>query len=117
VSALRTTRQGWTTPLAAVLLVVQGLAGGLVPLAHASERLTAPAHIEAQHASDCPVLHDELRCALCHYPGAQLAPQPARTGAAGRRPLAPRAFAEHVAPARAPDHLTAPPRAPPAPHA
>ncbi len=56
-----------TAPLAALLLVIQGIAGGVVPLAHASERFTAPAHIEAQHGSGCLALHDELRCVLCHY--------------------------------------------------
>ena len=66
-----------------------------MPLAHASERFTAPAHIEAQHGSGCLALHDELRCVLCHYAATRLRER----------------FA--VAPTACADHLTAPPRAPP----
>src|SRR5207237_10556407 len=69
----------WTRSLAALLLVLQGLAGSAVSLAHASERFTAPIHIEAQHASTCIALHDELRCTLCHYAGSQLQAQQPRT--------------------------------------
>jgi hypothetical protein len=54
----------WTRSLAALLLGLQALAGGVVSLAHASERLNAPIHIEARHASACIALHDELRCTL-----------------------------------------------------
>ena len=92
--ALTTTRNRWTRYLATLLLVLQGLAGGAVSLAHASERLTAPAHIEAQHGSACLALHDELRCALCQWAGAQAAPprdaartpMPSRRGAPTRGP-------------------------------
>ena len=63
--ALTTTPNRWTRRLAALLLVLQGLAGGAVPLAHASERLSAPAHVEAQHGAGCVALHDGLRCPLC----------------------------------------------------
>src|SRR2546426_3719426 len=45
--------------LAALLLVLQGLAGGAVPLAHASERLRAPAHVEAQHGAGCVARSEE----------------------------------------------------------
>ncbi|HYU00904.1 MAG TPA: hypothetical protein VEK85_11025 [Gemmatimonadales bacterium] len=102
-----------TAPLAALLLVIQGIAGGVVPLAHASERFTAPAHIEAQHGSGCLALHDELRCVLCHYAATRVTTQqprlqPAATTASER----PRErFA--IAPIACADHLTAPPRAPP----
>lgn len=109
-----TRANGWTRRLALPLLVLQGLAGGAVPLAHASERLSAPIHIEAQHASTCVALHDELRCALCHYAGSQLQ-------ASAPLSVAPSAGApERLGPARdaAPPHRlrlrTAPPRAPPA---
>jgi len=60
-------RTQWTAPLAALLLVLQGIAGGVVPLAHAAEPFSAPAHIEAQHGSGCLAVHDELRCVLCQY--------------------------------------------------
>ena len=106
-------RTRWTAPLAALLLVLQGIAGGVVPLAHASEQFTAPAHIEAQHGSGCLALHDELRCALCQY---------AATGVTIQRPdeqPVARPHAESpqdrcpVAPTPGARHLTAPPRAPP----
>ena len=106
-------RTRWTRRLAALLLVLQGLAGGAVPLAHASERLSAPAHIEAQHGAGCLALHDSLRCALCQYAGSHVtAPQMrahAARGATVERPprgpdLAPRGRRERAA---------APPRAPP----
>src|SRR5438128_634712 len=77
--AATTQRRRGTVPLAAALLVIQGLAGGLVPLVHASERLSAPAHIEARHDAGCLALHDELRCALCHYANSRVQPQQART--------------------------------------
>src|SRR3989442_10800603 len=59
----------------AVLLVVQALASGAVSLAHARDVLVAPAGIEASHSSRCAILHDELRCALCHYAGTRVVAQ------------------------------------------
>ena len=108
-----TTPTHWTRSLATLLLVLQALAGGAVSLAHASERLSAPVHIEAQHASACIVLHDELRCTLCHYAGSQLQAQQPRTqpaaAAATDSPL-PR---PGTAPVCRADRRTAPPRGPP----
>jgi len=102
-----------TAPLAALLLVIQGIAGGVVPLAHASERFTAPAHIEAQHGSGCLALHDELRCVLCHYAATRVTTQQPRlqpaAATASERPR--ERFA--IGPTACADHLTAPPRAPP----
>lgn len=107
------THTRWTRRLAALLLVLQGLAGGAVPLAHASERLSAPVHIEAQHGAGCLALHDSLRCALCHYAGSQVTSPQARTRPAGvravERPLGARDVPHH---ARS-EHRTASPRAPP----
>ncbi|HEX4573801.1 MAG TPA: hypothetical protein VH158_01625 [Gemmatimonadales bacterium] len=110
---LSTTRGRSTAPLALALLVIQGLAGGAVPLAHASEHFSAPAHVEAHHDAGCLALHDELRCALCQFAGSQVAPELVRSIAvtaprAARRPPRPR-----VAPAAGSQHRTAPPRAPP----
>ncbi len=110
---LTTTRNRWTVPLAAVLLVIQGLAGAAVPLAHASERLSAPAHVEAQHGAGCLALHDALRCASCHYANLRVVPQQARSAPAARVLAEPRPWWADVAPAAAHQHLTAPPRAPP----
>ena len=108
-----TQRRRGTVPLAAALLVIQGLAGGLVPLVHASERLSAPAHIEARHDAGCLALHDELRCALCHYANSRVQPQQARTfaptAAHPERTVTPPA----VAPAARFTRLSSPPRAPP----
>jgi len=115
MTAFRTKRSRSTAPLAMLLLVLQGLAGGLAPLAHASERLSAPAHIEAHHATACLVLHDALRCALCHYAGTRVLPQPARAQPATTTRTEPRPDCAELAPPRASDHLIAPPRAPPTP--
>ena len=106
-------RTRWTAPLAALLLVIQGIAGGVVPVAHAAEQFTAPAHIEAQHGSGCLAVHDELRCVLCQYAATRVTIQ--RSDA----PLVATLRAESpydrypVAPTLAARHLTAPPRAPP----
>src|SRR5260370_5915428 len=59
----------------ALLLAIQAAAGGAVSLAHARDVLLAPAGIEASHSSRCAILHDELRCALCHYAGSRVAAQ------------------------------------------
>jgi hypothetical protein len=61
--------------LAAVLLALQAVAGGAVTLADAFEPLTAASHIEAPHELGCPVVHDALRCALCHYAGTRVVVQ------------------------------------------
>lgn len=110
---LATTPNRSTVPLAALLLVVQALAGGAVALAHASEHFSAPTRIEAQHDASCLALHDELRCALCYYAGTRARPQPAHrfTGPIAR-PEPPRA-ARIVLPASRSTHFAFPPRAPP----
>jgi hypothetical protein len=113
VIALSTKRNRWSVPLAALLLMLQGLAGGAVALAHASEPLTAPAHVEARHDAGCLALHDELRCALCHYAGSQVVLQPTRPAPAATRLTEALPGRAERAPAAAPRHLTAPPRAPP----
>jgi hypothetical protein len=113
VTALTTTPNRWTRRLAALLLVLQGLAGSAVSLAHASERLSAPIHVEAQHATACIALHDELRCALCHYAGSQVQSQPPRTPLAAAAATDARLPGRSAAPACRSDHRTAPPRGPP----
>jgi hypothetical protein len=115
VIALTTTRNRWTRYLATLLLVLQGLAGGVVSLAHASERLTAPAHIEAQHGSACLALHDELRCALCQWAGAQAAPRPTQMPPLRQASTERRRADPDAPPARRPEARSAPPRAPPTP--
>lgn len=111
--ALTTTRTRRTRPLALVLLVIQGAAAGTVALAHASEHFSAPAHVEGHRDAGCLVLHDELRCALCQFAGSQVTlervhPAPVSTTLTEPRPV----WADRE-PIAAPQHLTAPPRAPP----
>ena len=50
-----------------ILLVVQVLGGGAVTLAHARDVVVAQAGVEANHTARCAILHNELRCALCHF--------------------------------------------------
>lgn len=113
MSAPRISRLRSTSWLAALLLVLQAAAGGAVSLADASEPVTAPSHIEAQHEAACPVLHDALRCALCHYAGTRVIVQhtaiilPSRPQAM----VAPRLDSARVVALAI--HFTASPRAPP----
>ena len=111
--ALTTTPNRWTRRLAALLLVLHGLAAGAVPLAHASERLSAPAHIEAQHGAGCLALHDSLRCSMCQYASSQVVRQQLRTQGPAATTIERRPIEREVAPYRRPDHPNAPPRAPP----
>ncbi|HKW41674.1 MAG TPA: hypothetical protein VJN39_10530 [Gemmatimonadales bacterium] len=111
--ALTATRNRCTRRLAALLLVLQGLAGGVVPLAHASERLTAPAHIEAQHGAGCLALHDSFRCALCQLAGSQVTTQQVRAQPRAAATVEARFQQYDAPPARRPAQRTAPPRAPP----
>ncbi|MGH7569513.1 MAG: hypothetical protein ACREL9_11230 [Gemmatimonadales bacterium] len=99
--------------LAGLLLVLQSLAGGAVALAHAAERTTAPAAIEAQHSARCPVLHDVAKCPQCQYAGAHAVVRQLR-GLLPAGPVAePRPWAAGVAIAVAPDHPASRPRPPP----
>ena len=96
-----------------VLLAIQALGGGAVTLAHAAEPLTAPIHIEAPHELGCQVLHDVLRCALCHYASAQVVVQRAVVTPPARptRPQGP--TTRLIIAVSGIDHLTPPARAPP----
>src|SRR5258708_33728362 len=55
----------------ALLLVLQALAGGVVALAHAGERPSAPVAIESHHDPHCLVLHDYLRGPPCQHASPQ----------------------------------------------
>ena len=112
--ALTTTPNRWTRRVATLVLVLQGLAGSAVPLAHASERLTAPAHVEAQHGAGCLALHDSLRCGLCQLAGLQVTPQRVRTQTHAAATVERRPSECDSGAVRRLDHPTAPPRAPPA---
>jgi hypothetical protein len=95
-----------------ILLAIQALGGGAISLAHARDVVVAPPGFEASHSARCAILHDELRCALCHYAGARVVTQQAFI-------LATPATAIHVASVQplvsvaATVRRTAPARAPP----
>ena len=55
-----------------ILLVIQVLGGGAVTLAHARDAVVPPPGYEAGHNARCAILHDEMRCALCHYASARV---------------------------------------------
>jgi hypothetical protein len=97
----------------AILLAIQALGGGAITLAHARDAVVAPPGFEASHNARCAILHDELRCALCHYASARVVTQPVFT-------LSTPATAVRFAPVQVvvvvatTVILTAPARAPPA---
>jgi hypothetical protein len=97
----------------ALLLALQALGGGAVPLAHATDRTTAPVALESQHTASCPVLHDAARCAICQYASVRVLPTTSvpstHWAAAATLVVAPR----FVPPTGTAEHFDAPPRAPP----
>jgi hypothetical protein len=62
-----------------ILLAIQAVGGGAITLAHARDVLVAPPGFEASHDARCAILHDEVRCALCHYAGARVITPPVFT--------------------------------------
>lgn len=62
-----------------LLLAIQAFGGGAITLAHARDAVVAPPGWEARHSHGCAILHDELRCALCHYASARVVRQQAFT--------------------------------------
>ena len=97
----------------AILLVIQALGGGAVSFAHARDAVVQPPGYEASHNARCAILHDEMRCALCHYASARVVTQQVFTLPA---PVA----ARRVTSSRttrftpSPERFTPPPRGPPA---
>lgn len=96
----------------AVLLALQVFGSGAVSLAEAHEVMVAPPGIEATHSARCVILHDEMRCALCHYASTRVAVQPAfrlstPNTAVHFTPV------QSTLPAGATIRRTAPPRGPP----
>lgn len=96
-----------------VLLIIQALGSGAVTLAHAQDVVAAAAAVEKSHDARCPVLHDALRCALCHYAGARVVRQQpvVISPSHSARVLVPQAHRVVVVATAA--RYTAPPRAPP----
>ena len=66
----------------AILLAIQAAGGGAISLAHARDAVVQPPGYEAGHDARCAILHDEMRCALCHYASARVVTQHAFTLAA-----------------------------------
>ena len=97
-----------------LLLIIQALGSGAVTLAHAQDVVAAAVAVEKSHDARCPVLHDALRCALCHYAGARVVRQPTIVISPSRpaRVLVPRAHRVMVV-ASAVRYTAPPPRAPP----
>ena len=60
--------------MAALLLVLQGVAGISVAWAHANEPASAVVTIEAGHEANCRVIHDESRCPICQYARSLITP-------------------------------------------
>ena len=98
-------------PLAA-LLVIQALGGGAITLAHARDVVAAPPGVEASHDARCAILHDEMRCALCHYASARVVTPQTFTIVAHANTVR-FALPEPVVWVAFVTHLTAPARAPP----
>jgi hypothetical protein len=96
-----------------LLLILQALGSGAVTLAHAQDVVAAAVAVEKSHDARCPVLHDALRCALCHYAGARVVRQQTIVISPSRpaRVLVPRAHRVVVVTSIV--RYTAPPRAPP----
>ncbi len=59
----------------AILLAIQAAGGGAISLAHARDAVVQPPGYEAGHDARCAILHDEMRCALCHYASARVVTQ------------------------------------------
>jgi hypothetical protein len=95
-----------------LLLAIQALGGGAITLAHARDAVVAPPGYEARHDGRCAILHDELRCALCHYASARVVRQQPFTLAVPTVAVRVAAVQPMVA-LVAVVHRTAPARAPP----
>ena len=91
----------WQRRVAALLFVLQAVAGTAVTLAHAAEASGGPATLETHHTTQCVILHDPARCAQCQFhatrmlsPVTRRTPLPSITGRRlPGRPAAPGALA------------------------
>ena len=96
----------------AVLLAIQAIGGGAITLAHARDVVAAPPGFEARHDGRCAILHDELRCALCHYASARVVTPPTFTVPAPAETIR-FTLVQPIVPVAAVTRLSAPARAPP----
>jgi len=105
---------GWARGVAALLLTLQGLAGGAVALAHAADSQRGPVAVESGHSAQCVVLHDAARCAQCQHQATGTLPTVMRRAPFTIDPHHQSPGRHHAGPPPARPHLgTAPPRAPP----
>jgi hypothetical protein len=98
----------------AILLALQVCGSGAVSLAEARDVVIAPSGIEAGHTVRCAILHDEMRCALCHYTSTRVVTPAALTLAAPKAAARFTPVQSIVAVAGA-ARFTAPSRGPPPP--
>jgi hypothetical protein len=110
---LMVAQRRWAARAAALLLVLRGLGGGALVLAHAAEAPTAPAAIETPQHADCVVVHDALRCAVCHVVAIGVTPVASHAVPAVGLRCGPRPAEPDAVPHRAERTRSAPPRAPP----
>jgi hypothetical protein len=102
-----------TARAAVVLLVLRGLGGGALVLAHAAEAPTAPAALETPHHVNCVVVHYALRCAVWHVVAVGVSPVAPHAVPAAGALRTPRPVPPDAIPSRAERTRAAPPRAPP----
>jgi hypothetical protein len=95
-----------------LLLVVQALGGGAITLAHSRDVVAAPPGVEASHDGRCAILHDQMRCALCHYASARVVTQQTFTIATPAATIRPTRV-EPIVSVASVTSLTPPARAPP----
>ena len=67
-------RARWVTVTASLLLLARGLGDGALALAHTWEAPAAPVALGSPQHTDCVVMHDALRCAVCHVTGSGVMP-------------------------------------------
>jgi hypothetical protein len=96
-----------------ILLAIQALGGSAITLAHARDVVVAPPGVEASHNARCAILHDEVRCALCHYAGARVVVQQQVFTLTAHVARMQTSKAQRVVAVASTVHLTAPARAPP----
>jgi hypothetical protein len=106
-------RTRWAARAATLLLVLRGLGGGALVLAHAAEAPTAPAAIETPQHADCIVVHDALQCAVCHVVAIGVTPVAPHTVPTTGPRRGPRPGEPDAVTHRAERTRSAPPRAPP----
>lgn len=110
---LTAVRARLTGRTATFLLILRGLGGGALALAHAAEAPTAPAALDTSHHVNCVVVHDALRCAVCHVVAIRISPIAPHVVPGTDSLRAPRPTTADTVPGHGGRTRDAPPRAPP----